>query len=112
MGHEAVFHARTMGYKCVFTDHSLFGFNDASSIHMVGLYKLNSAVDLWLKRAWFQPLSLKSDILVLKCCFQMQCIVPLQHEQAAGPHPGGLQPRGVREPHGGAVQVESSLPIA
>ena len=25
MGHEAVFHARTMGYKCVFTDHSLFG---------------------------------------------------------------------------------------
>ena len=34
MGHEAVFHARTMGYKCVFTDHSLFGFHDASSIHM------------------------------------------------------------------------------
>jgi phosphatidylinositol glycan class A protein len=34
MGHEAVFHARTMGYKCVFTDHSLFGFSDTSAIHM------------------------------------------------------------------------------
>ena len=34
MGHEAIFHARTMGYKCVFTDHSLFGFSDTSAIHM------------------------------------------------------------------------------
>ena len=34
MGHEAVFHARTMGYKCVFTDHSLLGFSDTSAIHM------------------------------------------------------------------------------
>ena len=34
MGHEAVFHARTMGYKCVFTDPSLFGFSDTSAIHM------------------------------------------------------------------------------
>ena len=34
MGHEAVLHARTMGYKCVFTDHSLFGFSDTSAIHM------------------------------------------------------------------------------
>ncbi|KAL0044537.1 hypothetical protein WJX82_011610 [Trebouxia sp. C0006] len=32
MGHEAILHARTMGYKVVFTDHSLFGFADASSI--------------------------------------------------------------------------------
>eukprot|EP00240_Pyramimonas_obovata_P004562 CAMPEP_0118959672 /NCGR_PEP_ID=MMETSP1169-20130426/63250_1 /TAXON_ID=36882 /ORGANISM="Pyramimonas obovata, Strain CCMP722" /LENGTH=408 /DNA_ID=CAMNT_0006907811 /DNA_START=629 /DNA_END=1852 /DNA_ORIENTATION=+ len=31
--HEALFHARTMGYKTVFTDHSLFGFADGSSIH-------------------------------------------------------------------------------
>eukprot|EP00899_Mesostigma_viride_P026856 jgi/Mesvir1/7355/Mv19162-RA.1 len=30
--HEALFHARTMGYATVFTDHSLFGFSDASSI--------------------------------------------------------------------------------
>ncbi|XP_041378436.1 phosphatidylinositol N-acetylglucosaminyltransferase subunit A-like [Gigantopelta aegis] len=32
LAHEAMFHARTMGLKTVFTDHSLFGFADASSI--------------------------------------------------------------------------------
>lgn len=32
MAHEAVLHARTMGLKVVFTDHSLFGFADPSSI--------------------------------------------------------------------------------
>ncbi|EFN58809.1 hypothetical protein CHLNCDRAFT_20112 [Chlorella variabilis] len=32
MAHEAIMHARTMGYPTVFTDHSLFGFADASSI--------------------------------------------------------------------------------
>ncbi|KAE9600592.1 hypothetical protein Lal_00046226 [Lupinus albus] len=32
--HEALVHARTMGYKVVFTDHSLYGFADAGSIHM------------------------------------------------------------------------------
>lgn len=30
--HESLLHARTMGIKAVFTDHSLFGFADASSI--------------------------------------------------------------------------------
>lgn len=30
--HEAIFHARTMGMKTCFTDHSLFGFADAGSI--------------------------------------------------------------------------------
>eukprot|EP00160_Parvularia_atlantis_P004930 Unigene14190_Nuclearia_a/m.42825 Unigene14190_Nuclearia_a/g.42825 ORF Unigene14190_Nuclearia_a/g.42825 Unigene14190_Nuclearia_a/m.42825 type:complete len:470 (-) Unigene14190_Nuclearia_a:47-1456(-) len=30
--HEAVLHARTMGIRACFTDHSLFGFADASSI--------------------------------------------------------------------------------
>ena len=30
--HEAILHARTMGMKACFTDHSLFGFADASSI--------------------------------------------------------------------------------
>ncbi|DAA74228.1 TPA_exp: Uncharacterized protein A8136_3726 [Trichophyton benhamiae CBS 112371] len=30
--HEAILHARTMGLRTVFTDHSLFGFADASSI--------------------------------------------------------------------------------
>lgn len=32
LGGEALLQARTMGYKVVFTDHSLFGFADASSI--------------------------------------------------------------------------------
>ncbi|KAK3729007.1 hypothetical protein QZH41_011464 [Actinostola sp. cb2023] len=30
--HNALLHARTMGIKCIFTDHSLFGFADGSSI--------------------------------------------------------------------------------
>jgi len=33
LAHEAVLHARTMRLKTVFTDHSLFGFADGSSIH-------------------------------------------------------------------------------
>ncbi|XP_071116250.1 phosphatidylinositol N-acetylglucosaminyltransferase subunit A-like [Haliotis cracherodii] len=32
LAHEAMLHARTLGLKTVFTDHSLFGFADASSI--------------------------------------------------------------------------------
>ncbi|XP_054723967.1 phosphatidylinositol N-acetylglucosaminyltransferase subunit A-like [Uloborus diversus] len=32
LAHEAMFHAKTMGLKTVFTDHSLFGFADASAI--------------------------------------------------------------------------------
>jgi phosphatidylinositol glycan class A protein len=32
IGLEAILHARTMKIKAVFTDHSLFGFNDAASI--------------------------------------------------------------------------------
>ncbi|CAA7387915.1 unnamed protein product [Spirodela intermedia] len=32
--HEAIMHARTMGYNVVFTDHSLYGFADIGSIHM------------------------------------------------------------------------------
>ncbi|KAL9129294.1 MAG: hypothetical protein Q9217_002204 [Psora testacea] len=32
MCHEAILHARTMGLRTVFTDHSLFGFADAGSI--------------------------------------------------------------------------------
>ncbi|ELT88658.1 hypothetical protein CAPTEDRAFT_189519 [Capitella teleta] len=32
LAHEAMFHARTMGIKAIFTDHSLFGFADGSSI--------------------------------------------------------------------------------
>lgn len=32
MAHEALFHAWSMGLRTVFTDHSLFGFADASAI--------------------------------------------------------------------------------
>ncbi|KAJ3225583.1 Pyruvate kinase [Clydaea vesicula] len=32
MCHEAILHARTLGLKAIFTDHSLFGFEDLSSI--------------------------------------------------------------------------------
>jgi len=32
MAHEGILHARTMGIRAVFTDHSLFGFADAASI--------------------------------------------------------------------------------
>lgn len=31
--HEGILYARTMGMKCVFTDHSLFGFADVGAIH-------------------------------------------------------------------------------
>ncbi|KAK7319655.1 hypothetical protein RJT34_04378 [Clitoria ternatea] len=34
MSHEMLLHARIMGYKVVFTDHSLHGFGDGGSIHM------------------------------------------------------------------------------
>uniref|UniRef100_A0A8C6U7F6 Phosphatidylinositol N-acetylglucosaminyltransferase subunit A n=1 Tax=Neogobius melanostomus TaxID=47308 RepID=A0A8C6U7F6_9GOBI len=32
MGHDALFHAKTLGLNTVFTDHSLFGFADVSSV--------------------------------------------------------------------------------
>lgn len=32
MAHEGIFHAKSMGLKAVFTDHSLFGFADVGSI--------------------------------------------------------------------------------
>src|SRR5690349_13380804 len=32
MCHEGIFHAQSMGIPCTFTDHSLFGFADTSSI--------------------------------------------------------------------------------
>lgn len=32
MAHEGILHARTMGLRTVFTDHSLFGFSDTASI--------------------------------------------------------------------------------
>lgn len=43
LAHEAMFHARIMGLKAVFTDHSLFGFADASSIITNKLLKFSLA---------------------------------------------------------------------
>jgi hypothetical protein len=65
----------------------------------VGLYKLNSAYPE-LESAWFQPLNLKSDILVTSlCCFQIQ-LVPLQR---------GGERRGAR--HGGLGRHRATLAL-
>ena len=34
MMHECILHARIMGYKTAYTDHSLFGFSDAASVNL------------------------------------------------------------------------------
>lgn len=34
MAHEALLFARALGYRTVFTDHSLFGFDDVASMHI------------------------------------------------------------------------------
>lgn len=39
LGHEGLMHAKLLGLKTVFTDHSLFGFSDASNIHLNKLLK-------------------------------------------------------------------------
>ncbi|EGS23052.1 uncharacterized protein CTHT_0015370 [Thermochaetoides thermophila DSM 1495] len=39
--HEAILHARTMGLRTVYTDHSLFGFADAASIFANKLLKFS-----------------------------------------------------------------------
>eukprot|EP01112_Ceratiomyxa_fruticulosa_P018781 TRINITY_DN6058_c0_g4_i1.p1 TRINITY_DN6058_c0_g4~~TRINITY_DN6058_c0_g4_i1.p1 ORF type:complete len:465 (-),score=54.59 TRINITY_DN6058_c0_g4_i1:26-1420(-) len=41
LAHECILIGRTMGYKVCFTDHSLFGFADASSIHMNKVLKFS-----------------------------------------------------------------------
>lgn len=41
LGHESLLSSRAMGYKVVYTDHSLFGFNDAASINVNKLMKLS-----------------------------------------------------------------------
>eukprot|EP01094_Clydonella_sp_ATCC50884_P028748 TRINITY_DN8730_c0_g1_i1.p1 TRINITY_DN8730_c0_g1~~TRINITY_DN8730_c0_g1_i1.p1 ORF type:complete len:464 (+),score=127.64 TRINITY_DN8730_c0_g1_i1:253-1644(+) len=41
LAHESLWWGSVMNYKTVFTDHSLFGFADASSIHMNKLLKMS-----------------------------------------------------------------------
>lgn len=43
LAHEALLHAATMGLPAVFTDHSLYGFSDAGSIHMNKVSKFTMA---------------------------------------------------------------------
>jgi phosphatidylinositol glycan class A protein len=38
-GNEALLHAKSMGYKTVYTDHSLFGFSDAACFHVNKILK-------------------------------------------------------------------------
>ena len=40
LGHECILHSRTMGFKSIYTDHSLFGFADAACIHLNKLLKI------------------------------------------------------------------------
>lgn len=41
LAHEAIFHARTMGLRACFTDHSLFGFSDTESVHINKVLKFS-----------------------------------------------------------------------
>jgi len=44
--HECILHARTMGYKVVYTDHSLFGFADVASVNVNKVLKFTlSGID-------------------------------------------------------------------
>ena len=58
--HEAILHARTMGLRTVFTDHSLFGFADAASILTNKLLKFTlSDVDhvIGVSHTWYGQLT-------------------------------------------------------
>ena len=64
--HEAILHARTMGLRTVFTDHSLFGFADAGSILTNKLLKFSlSDVDhvICVSHTWYVS---KSIFLLLR----------------------------------------------
>ena len=41
LAHESMLHAKTLGIRTVFTDHSLFGFADGSSILMNKILELS-----------------------------------------------------------------------
>jgi hypothetical protein len=65
--HEAILHARTMGLRTVFTDHSLFGFADAASILTNKLLKfILSDVDhvICVSHTWYFLPSLQSAVLI------------------------------------------------
>ncbi|KAJ9530078.1 hypothetical protein QJQ45_023357 [Haematococcus lacustris] len=86
LGLEACLQARTMGYKVVFTDHSLFGFADAASILMNKLLKcvladINHAVCVS---------HTSKENTVLRACLPPQAVSVIPNAVDAGP--GGFQP--------------------
>ena len=42
MIHQCLMHANVMGYRTVYTDHSLFSFNDLAGIHLNKVLKMHS----------------------------------------------------------------------
>jgi phosphatidylinositol glycan class A protein len=64
--HEAILHARTMGLRTVFTDHSLFGFADAGTILTNKLLKFTlSDVDhvIGVSHTWYATSLLQPSFL-------------------------------------------------
>lgn len=80
--HEAILHARTMGLRTVFTDHSLFGFADAASILTNKLLKFAlSDVDhvICVSHTWcvwvnYQPIKTNTSIARRIRCYALHLI--------------------------------------
>lgn len=73
--HEAILHARTMGLRTVFTDHSLFGFADAASILTNKLLKFTlSDVDhvICVSHTWYVREVREQTELKLTVCFSKE----------------------------------------
>jgi len=74
--HEAILHARTMGLRTVFTDHSLFGFADAASILTNKLLKFTlSDVDhvICVSHTWYESRIDQYDLAYLLIARKTLC---------------------------------------
>jgi phosphatidylinositol N-acetylglucosaminyltransferase subunit A len=74
--HEAILHARTMGLRTVFTDHSLFGFADAASILTNKLLKFTlSDVDhvICVSHTWYDSRIDQYDLAYLSIARKTLC---------------------------------------
>ncbi|WAR14724.1 PIGA-like protein [Mya arenaria] len=94
MAHEAMFHARNMGLKTVFTDHSLFGFADASSILTNKLLNKENTV----LRAAIPP----ETVSVIPNAVDASMFVPdpsKRHPEKSGDGPKRIVLEEVREKH-------------
>ncbi|KAK0737286.1 hypothetical protein B0T21DRAFT_347672 [Apiosordaria backusii] len=89
--HEAILHARTMGLRTVFTDHSLFGFADAASILTNKLLKFTlSDVDHVICQRKHRPPRLPRPPNGLRnpqrsCSRKLQTRLPLRKPQLPTP---------------------------